>query len=85
MKLELDNNFYIESDESNFVLYKKSITSDKSKTPGKETVKPLGFYGTLQSALRGYVKYSTRLIENENVNQILEKLNSIESIILKIK
>ena len=85
MKLELDKEFFIESDENNFTLYKKGVTSDKAKVQGVETIKPLGYYGTLQNALRGYVKYSTRLIENENVQEILDKLNSIEAIILKIK
>lgn len=85
MKLELDNEFFIESDENNFTLFKKGITGDKAKNPGKETIKTIGFYGTLQSALRGYTKHSLRLLENENVQDILDKLNSIEAIILKIK
>ena len=54
MKLELDKEFFIESDENNFTLYKKGITSDKAKVQGLETIKPLGYYGTLQNALKGY-------------------------------
>lgn len=85
MKLELDYEYYIESDENNFTLFKKSLTGEKAKVQGLETIRPLGFYGTLQNALRGYTKHSLRLLENENVQDILDKLNSIEAIILKIK
>ncbi len=85
MKLELDKEFFIESDENNFTLFKKGITGEKSKVQGLETIKPIGYYGTLQNALRGYTKHSLRLLENENVQDILDKLNSIEAIILKIK
>lgn len=85
MKLDLDKEFFIESDVNNFILFKKSLTGEKAKVQGLETVKPIGYYSTLQNALRGYTKHSLRLLENENVQDILDKLNSIETIILKIK
>lgn len=85
MKLELDKEFFIEIDDNNFTLFKKGITGEKSKVQGLETITPVGYYGTLQNALRDYTKYSLRLLENENVQEILNKLNSIEAIILKIK
>lgn len=85
MRIELGN-FYIESDDQNYTLYKIQVKSEKSEDVGGTYDVSLGFYGTLQMALKGYLKHSLRRDTKEikTVEELLLKINDIENKIDKV-
>lgn len=87
MYLKLDDKFVITTDQNNFVLNELKIKGKESKSAGEEYLVALAFYGSLQFAIRGYLKNSLRM-DSDNINgveSLLNKLDTIEAIISKIK
>lgn len=86
MKIQLDKEYGIKRlDANNLVVYKlveRTKKEDKSKYMDEEV---LGFYSTLQVALKGYVKHSTRNCDCQSVAELLEKLEEINLAIKNIK
>ena len=53
--LKLNNGFFVESDETQFIL-KQNYTIKKKDTGGeKESTRVLGYYAELKQALNGYI------------------------------
>lgn len=87
MYLKLDDKFVITTDQNNFVLNELMVKGKESKNVGEEYLVALAFYGSLQFAIRGYLKNSLR-IDSDDINSVetlLNKLDIIEDIIGKIK
>ncbi len=58
MKIILDKLFYIEIDNNlNHTLY-KIVTTQSGKNKGKETSTIYGYYSSVASAVKYYIKYS---------------------------
>jgi hypothetical protein len=77
--MKIDEVYSIENDESNFKLVETRIKGEKSKDAGDIRIVVLGYYGYLDAALKGYMKYALRHDLPEDSKLVLEKLGEIEN------
>lgn len=79
MKLEFGD-FTIESDEQNYSLVRTIVKGKESKDAGGTYESTIGYYGTLQSAFKGYLKHSLRRNTGavQTVEDLLKRLEVIE-------
>ena len=85
MYINLDETYIIKSDENNYILCELRVASDSAKNAGETIEKTVGYYGTIQQALKGYAKISTRQPNQDGYKELLQKLDAIEQAILKVK
>ena len=85
MKIMIDDTYGIYSDEANIVLFELKTKGEKSKNHGEQVEANIGYYGTIQAALKGYAKISTRQPNQDGYKELLQKLDAIEQAILKVK
>lgn len=76
----IDNEYLINADENSYRLEIKGTVQDTtSKNYGKETRTVYGYYSTIESALKGYIKAKTRkYIAKETENTLDELLKEIQ-------
>ena len=57
--IKIDEQYRIRTDRSKFnlMLVKRGVAGPKAQTPGEETEHVLGYYGSLESLLRGLSKH----------------------------
>ena len=82
--LQLDDNYRIISDKLNWILEKYEAVIDlKTKQPnGEYKWKTLGYFGNkIDHALKYYVTDSLRNEGSSNVNNLINKLNELSSVI----
>ena len=53
--LKLNNGFFIESDETQFILKQNYTIKKKDTAEEKESTRVLGYYAELKQALNGYI------------------------------
>lgn len=53
--LKLNNGFFVESDETQFILKQNYTIKKKDTGEEKETTRVLGYYAELKQALNGYI------------------------------
>ena len=85
--LKLNNGFFVESDETQFILKQNYTIKKKDTGEEKETTRVLGYYAELKQALNGYINqlalnktYSEDLTAKElfdYLKQEKEKINEI--------
>ena len=85
MKIMIDDIYGICSDENNYILFEMKTKGEKSKNVGEVVESNVGYYGTIQQALKGYAKISTRQPNQDGYKELLQKLDAIEQAILKVK
>ena len=79
--IKLKNDYFIESDELQYVLKRKKISKKKDTGEEYETEEILGYYGDLEKALNGYSKkMMLKYVSSENVTlmDVLNKLKELE-------
>ena len=81
----IDDIYGICSDEANYILFRLKTRGEKAKNVGEVVESNIGYYGTIQSALKGYAKISTRQPNQDGYKELLQKLDAIEQAILKVK
>ena len=78
MTIKLDKKFIITSDSNSFTL--SSYTTPKRGSDKEPTLKFVGSYGSLCSALKGYIKNEMRSKEIDlEVNEIIAYLKELET------
>ena len=77
--VKVTKHFFIDSDESNFIVYEKTI-AQKGINKGKEITVVYGYFGTFEGALLGIQKALTRKCINKYDMDISEALDRIERI-----
>ena len=82
MRLEFDD-FTIESDEQNYTLNRKGVRGKDAKDAGAVYESVIGYYGTLQSAFKGYLKHSLRR-NTGAVKTVEDLINRLEALDKKI-
>lgn len=90
--VKLSDKYYIDADTNCYTLLEKTIVQDKeSKNYGQEKFKDLGYYVSLESCLKGYIKTVTRnyiktnsISTEELINEVKKQTEFIESLNLKI-
>lgn len=85
MRLMIDEKIGISSDENNFILFEIKVRGKDSKEAGAEFESTLGYYGTLQAALKGYAKYSVRHSDVKGMKELMAQLDAIEKAIINVK
>lgn len=86
MRIELENNYVVKRlDDNNLVLCQVVERTKKDTNEKYQDDKVIGYYQSIQSALKGYVKYSTRLSDYTDIKQVLEHLDSIHNEIANLK
>lgn len=84
MEIQLDGQYYLRTDENNFVLQELKIKGKESKKEGDTYFITVGYYGNLQSALKSYLKYAIRNStyggrEITTIQDLIVKIESIEN------
>ena len=78
MTIKLDKKFIITSDSNSITL--SSYTTPKEESDKEPTLKFIGSYGDLGSALNGYIKNEMRSKEIDlEVNEIIDYLEELET------
>lgn len=72
--IQITDRFYLNANSNCYVLQEKTTVKDESsKNYGQEIFKDLGYYTTLEGALKGILKIGTReYISKEQINTICE-------------
>lgn len=79
--IKLKNDYFIESDELQYILKRKKISKKKDTGEEYETEEILGYYGDLEKVLNGYSKkMMLKYVSSENVTlmDVLNKLKELE-------
>lgn len=78
--IAIDDEYVINANESCYTLERKNTVQDvESKNYGKEIKTIEGYYTTVESALKGYIKTRTRkYISSENENSLKELIDEIK-------
>ena len=81
LNIKLDDEYKIVSDSNNYMLQKLG-QGQGEKNKGKETISTIGYYGSLEFALKSYKQL---LIRESDITTINELLAAIKAIDLKIE
>ena len=88
--IKINERFYINANSNQYILQEKTTIQDKeSKNYGKEIFKDLGYYVSLEGALKGI--YKTKLREfigkekENNIEDLLKEMKKIEEELEKFK
>ena len=73
--IKLNDKYVIKYDTMNVILCKVGVMSEKSKTPGQETVKVVGYFSSFESLIGALL--SDNLL-NDNLETLQDILNSIK-------
>lgn len=85
MRIDLDNVYSIKSDENNFILVENRVKGKDSVNVGEAYEVSIGYYGSLQAALNGYVKNYLRKNEDiSNIQELIEAVNELHTTISKL-
>ena len=80
--IQITDRFYITADTHCYTLQEKTIIKDEnSKNYGNEIYKDLGYYVTIESAIKGMIKILTReYMSKKEVNTLKELQEKIEEL-----
>jgi hypothetical protein len=89
MKLKLDDNYQIATDDKCFMLQHKNVISNsntkgRKANPaniGKETWNTIGYYGNIQHAFNGYAKFRLLYSKCQSFKELYDLLAEIKKLI----
>lgn len=82
MYLELDEEFVIKTlDPNNLGLCQKIVKKNKETNEEYDDLKIIGYYGTLEVALKGYLKYKIRFSEVDTADRLMELIENVNKTI----
>ena len=85
MRIDLDNVYSIKSDENNFILVENRVKGKDSVNVGEAYEVSIGYYGSLQEVLSGYIKNYLRKNEDiSNIEELIEAVNELHTTISKL-
>lgn len=77
--LKITDKYFIDADSKCYTLIEKAVVQDKeSKNFGSEIFKDLGYYVSLESCLKGYIKIVTRKYIKDNNVSIQELIKEVQ-------
>jgi uncharacterized lipoprotein YajG len=76
MKIKVEDNLYIESDHLQFYIRKYSGKTDKD---GRETYNVLGYFSSLNQAIKYLAKHKVMKSDATTVQELLNDLRRIEN------
>ena len=84
MKLIINDKYEIGSDSMNVILYEKRVVTRDSKNKGKEYKYPIGYYPSLEWALKDLLKREVLVSELDGVKEIIDCLERLGNDITKV-
>lgn len=83
LKITLDKKYKLVSDSKNYMIQKVGQVQDGEKK-GDETITTMGYYGSLESALKNYKELLIRESDIETIEELLSTIKEIDKKIEKI-
>lgn len=85
MKLKLDENYRITTDELNFILQRKQVSKQSGKGKRKSNPwRPIGFYMDLRQVLAAYSQEKIKETTATTLEELFRALTSLNSLIERI-
>lgn len=75
MKVHIEGNLFLESDERQFIIKEYSGKMDGT---GKEMFKSLGYYPTIEQALKGFVNMKIKQSTASTLSELIQDVKRIE-------
>lgn len=75
MKVQIERNLFLESDGMQYILKEYTGTTDKN---GKELYNAKGYYGDVQSAMRGLLKFKIMESTATTLNGLVEDMRRLK-------
>ena len=86
--VQVNKKFFIDADIHQFILKEKTTVKDKeSENYGKEIYNILGYYGTMESAIKGLQKILLRrevMSKDMNLKEVVKAITRINDEVTKI-
>jgi hypothetical protein len=76
MKVHIEDNIYLESDERQFII--KKYTGSINKQTNQEVFVPLGYYSQLESVVKALVRMKIRQSSATTFEELIQDLKRIE-------
>lgn len=83
MDIKIDKDFSLKSDLRNVILV-KTYTGKSGEAKGKIQEEPIGYYATIQQALKSYLKIKINLSDATTIQEILDDIAKIEKTIEEV-
>ena len=82
MNIKIDEDFSLKSDPRNIILVQNKIVQE-GDNKGTDYESPIGYYGTVESALKGYLDYRIKIsvtssLSTEDPNGEIKFINGFE-------
>ncbi len=81
MEIKINEEYTITSDEHNIMLVRTKIRGEDSKKPGEQYTYTLGYYASLQQALKALQRYSILGSGATSFEELLAEIEGINSVI----
>ena len=83
MNIRIDNDYKLTSDDRNVILTKVSI-GQSGKSKGKEVESNVGYYGTIEQALNGYLRIKTNTSEAMSISELKAEIREVKKTIERV-
>lgn len=83
MNIKIDKDYSIKSDARNVILVENKI-SEKGESKGETYENNMGYYSTVQGALKDYLRIKTNLSEATTIKELLSDIARIEKTIEEV-
>lgn len=80
MNIKIDKNYSLKSDARNVMLVENKVIQE-GDNKGNPTEITLGYYGTIEGALKGYLRLKINLSDATTIEGLLKEIESIKKTI----
>lgn len=77
LEIQLDDTHSLVSDSMNYVLQRRGIVKE-GKNKGNETFTPIGYFSTIENALKAYKQTLIRKADITTINELLIAIKTID-------
>lgn len=86
MNVQINEDYRLISDKHNVILQEKygKVDNETKEKTGKYDFKDVGYYPTLEMALKGFVKKATLNSKATNLKELLEEIKSVKQLISEL-
>ena len=83
LKIDLDGKYQLSSDSMNYILQVKG-TVQTGKTKGDDTLVAVGYFSTVENALKAYKECLIKETDIKTINELLVAIKKIDKHIEKV-
>jgi len=84
MDIQIDDTYFITSDERNIILNKTTVAGETCKDAGERRYQPVSFHNTLASALKSFRERKIKLSEAKTLDELLMEVRDLNSKIAQL-